>query len=134
MSTTQRAPHPRLRYHANAYPFLFTALNRTQRSLGRSPAHGPEDERAHISGVELLEGIRDFAHEQFGLMAKSVFHCWGIHTTEDFGRMVFELIERGEMRKTENDQLSDFVQVFDFDEALDHDYLIDTSRAFCQAS
>ncbi|RPI91127.1 MAG: hypothetical protein EHM42_00280 [Planctomycetaceae bacterium] len=134
MSTTQKAPQPRLLYHDNAYPFLFAALNRTQRALGRSAAHGPEDERAHISGVELLEGIREFAHEQFGLMAKSVFHCWGINSTEDFGRMVFELIERGDMRKTENDQLADFVEVFDFDETFDRNYRIDTSHAFSQAS
>ena len=130
MSTTQKSSPPRLRYHANAYPFLFTALNRTQRLLGRSSAHGPEDERAHISGVELLEGIRDLALEQFGLMSTTVFHCWGIHTTEDFGRMVFEMVERGEMRKTDNDQLADFSEVFSFQDALDRNYAIDISGAF----
>ncbi|MCY2963343.1 MAG: hypothetical protein NT069_06775 [Planctomycetota bacterium] len=130
MSTTQKAPPPRLLYHHNAYPFLFLALNRTQKSLGRSSAQGPEDERAHITGVELLEGIRDLALEQFGLMAKTVFAVWGIQATEDFGKMVFEMVERGEMRKTENDQLADFCDVFDFEKALDCDYVIDTRNAF----
>src|SRR5262245_40509624 len=98
MSTTQKAPLTELRYHPNAYDFVFSALRRTQQRLGRSQAHGPDDERAHISGQELLEGIREFALERFGLMARTVFHCWGVHGTDDFGRMVFELIERGEMR------------------------------------
>ncbi|MFN0052039.1 MAG: Minf_1886 family protein [Planctomycetales bacterium] len=130
MSTTQKAPLPQLRYHQNAYRFMFASLCRTQQKLGRSQAHGVEDERAHISGQELLEGIREFALLQFGLMARTVFHCWGIHATEDFGRMVFELVERGEMRKTDGDQLSDFFDVFDFTTALEDEYRIDVSQAF----
>jgi uncharacterized repeat protein (TIGR04138 family) len=130
MSTTQKTPPPRLRYHPNAYRFLFAALRRSQESLGRSQAHGPDDDRAHISGPELLEGVRQIALEQFGLMARTVFHCWSIHTTDDFGRMVFDLIERGEMRKTDNDQVSDFSEVFDFEEALENHYAIDVSHAF----
>jgi len=63
-------------------------------------------------------------------MAQTVFRCWSIHTTEDFGRMVFDLIDRGEMSKTESDQLSDFSDVFDFEEALVNQYQIDVSRAF----
>jgi len=86
--------------------------------------------QAHITGPELLEGIREFALEEFGLMARTVFHCWSIHTTEDFGRVVFDLIERREMSKTDGDQLSDFIDVYDFEEALDNQYRIDVSRAF----
>jgi uncharacterized repeat protein (TIGR04138 family) len=128
MSTTQKTTPPRLRYHARAYEFLFAALRRSQKRLGRSPTHG--DESSHITGPELLGGIRDVALEQFGLMAQTVFHCWSIHTTEDFGRMVFDLIDRGEMSKTDSDQLSDFSDVFDFEEALVNQYEIDVSRAF----
>ncbi|HTI52029.1 MAG TPA: Minf_1886 family protein [Planctomycetaceae bacterium] len=130
MNTTQKAPLPQLRFHPNAYRFMFAALRRAQQKLGRSQAHGPDDERAHISGPELLDGIREFALEQFGLMARTVFQCWGVQATDDFGRMVFELIERGEMRKTDNDQLADFFDVFDFEEALDRRYEIDLSHAF----
>lgn len=130
MSTLQPPPLTRLRFHPNAYRFMFAALRRSQQNLGRSQAHGPDDDRAHISGPELLEGIREYAQEQFGLLARTVFHCWGIHSTDDFGRMVFELIERGEMRKTENDQLADFFDIYDFTEAFDRQYPIDVSRAF----
>lgn len=154
MSTTQKNSPPRLKYHPNTERFLFEALRRTQRSLGRirdnrrrpgSPVSLDSDSldagsfdadqqavelQAHITGPELLEGIREFALEEFGLMARTVFHCWSIHTTEDFGRVVFDLIERHEMSKTDGDQLSDFVDVYDFEEALDNQYRIDVSRAF----
>ena len=130
MNTTQKTSPPRLRYDPRAYEFLFAALRRTQRNLGRAAAQGSTDERAHITGRELLEGIREFALEQFGLMSRTVFHCWSIHSTEDFGRMVFDRIERGEMSKTDGDQLSDFSDVFAFEEALDRQYQIDVSHAF----
>lgn len=140
MSTTQNTSLPRLKYHPNTERFLFEALRRTQRNLGRlnegrlqTGAVGDQqagERQVHISGPELLEGIREYALEEFGLMARTVFHCWSIHTTEDFGRVVFNLIERGEMSKTDGDQLSDFHDVYDFEEALDNQYQIDVSRAF----
>ena len=123
MNTTQKSPPQQLRFHPNAYLFLLAALRRTQQRLGRSQAHGPDDERAHVNGQELLVGIRQLAVEQFGLLACTVFRCWGIYSTDDFGRMVFELIERGEMRKTESDQLSDFYGVYDFADALERAFL-----------
>lgn len=130
MNAAQKAPPAQLRFHPNAYRFMFSALRRTQQKLGRSQVHGPDDERAHISGQELLEGIREFALDQFGMMARTVFHCWGIHSTDDFGRMVFELIERGEMRKTDGDQLTDFFDLYDFTDVFERQYGIDVSRAF----
>lgn len=137
MKTAQQTLRSRLRYHPEGYLFLVAALRRTQQNLGRSqrrdvdvPGQELFDERAHVSGQELLEGIRDIAQEQFGLLARVVFRGWGIHSTEDFGRMVFEMIERGEMRKTDSDQLSDFVDVYDFVDAFERGYRIDVSRAF----
>ena len=130
MQTIRKTAPRRLQYPVNAYRFLFSALRFTQDRLGRAQGHGPEDERAHISGAELLKGIRDYARDQFGLMALTVFNCWGIHATDDFGRMVFELIERGEMRKTNRDQLSDFYDLYDFEETFDRDYRIDVTGAF----
>jgi uncharacterized repeat protein (TIGR04138 family) len=59
-----------------------------------------------------------------------VFHRWGIYETNDFGRIVFELIERGELRKTDRDQLSDFFAVYDFDDVFDRDYRINTNIVF----
>lgn len=130
MTTTRQSAPRRQRYHHNAYQFVFAALRYTQEALGRASATDEED--AHISGGELAEGIRDFAHEQFGLMALPVFERWGIRCTEDFGRIVFELVERGEMRKTDRDNLHDFFEVYDFDEAFGTGYAIDTSEAFAR--
>ncbi len=80
----------------------------------------------------MLEGIRHFALENFGLLTLTVFHRWGIRGTGDFGRIVFELIDRGELRKTDRDQLSDFYAVYDFEDVFDREYLINTSIAFEQ--
>ena len=131
MTITRKSTTRRLRYHHNAYQFVFAALRHTQQRLGRmAVSHGPDEEDAHISGQELLAGIREFALEQFGLMTISVFRQWGIESTDDFGRIVFELVERGEMRKTERDRLSDFSDVYDFAEVFDRRYRIDTGHAF----
>lgn len=130
MTTTSHPPLLKTRYHRDAYEFVFAALRHTQRKLNRLPPHQADEEEAHVSGQELLEGIRDLAVRQFGLMTRQVFAHWGITATADFGRIVFELIERGDMRKTERDQLSDFIGVYDFEEAFDRDYQIDTSSVF----
>lgn len=130
MSVTTRSTMPRLRYHPDAYRFVFEALQYTQEKLKRPRPKTPEDEEAHITGQELLDGIRELAQRRFGLLARSVFGHWGVRCTGDFGRIVFELIERGEMRKTDRDTLEDFVEVFDFDQALVDAYPIDTRSAF----
>jgi uncharacterized repeat protein (TIGR04138 family) len=121
---------PRLRYHPQAYRFVSAALPYAQKILNRSFTANRDDESAHITGPELLEGIRYFALENFGLMTLCVFHRWGIHGTDDFGRIVFELIDRGELRKTDRDQLSDFYSVYDFEDAFDRDYRINTNVPF----
>ncbi len=121
---------PRLRYHPSAYRFVSAALPYAQKILSRTYTVGVDDDSAHITGPELLEGIRRFAIENFGLLTLAVFRRWGIRATDDFGRIVFELIDRGEMRKTDRDQLSDFFGVYDFEDVFDRDYHIDTSRAF----
>ena len=114
-------------YHPNAYQFVFAALQYAQEKLGRGKGDVPS---GHISGSELLDGVRDMALRHFGLMARTVLGNWGVTSTEDFGRIVFELIETGRMRKTDDDQLDDFIGVYEFDETFDEGYEIDTSIAF----
>ncbi len=130
MTTTSKPAAPRLKYHPSAYQFVDAALRYTLEMVGRAPAESVDDEGSHISGQELLEGIRALALEQFGLMTLSVFHNWGIRQTDDFGRVVFELVERGAMRKTDRDQRSDFVDVFNFEEVFDRQYKFDVSHVF----
>lgn len=120
-----------LHYHVDAYRFVFDALQFVQDRIAR-PAAGRDmdDESNHVSGPELLDGIREYALKRFGLMSRSLFAFWGITTTDDFGRIVFELIERGEMRKTDSDELEDFFGVYNFEDALDTSYVISTAEAF----
>lgn len=147
MSTLERSPAPRLRFPRNAYAFLFQALRYTQQKLDKLPVSDASateveedeaesqaaervEEEAHLTGQELLYGIRDYAREQFGWLAQTVFHVWGIHSTDDFGRMVFELVDRGEMRKTDSDHISDFFDVYDFEEVFNRQYHLDVRKAF----
>ena len=129
------------RYAYEAYEFVFAALAHTQRLLGRSPGEvEPEpvaeadeevDEGAvchHVSGPELLNGVRDLALREFGLMARTVFRLWGINNTGDFGEIVFNLIEANLMSKTDRDDRADFVDVFDLDEELVRNFRIDLSE------
>ena len=68
--------------------------------------------------------MRDLALREFGLMARTVFHMWGINHTDDFGEIVFNLVEAGLMSTTEKDNRHDFHNVYDLDQALVHDYRI----------
>jgi len=101
------------RYTRDAYLFVSEALRFTVERL---------DERRHVSGQELVAGIRDFAHERFGLMAPTVFERWGVRATEDFGEIVFGMVDAGLMTKQPTDSLDDFRGGFDFKTAFDVDY------------
>jgi uncharacterized repeat protein (TIGR04138 family) len=133
MSIVHTSPTRRTGFDREAYQFVLAALQFTQERLGRSLKDRMRESETHISGQELCEGIREFASGHFGLMALAVFQQWGIHSTADFGRIVFEMIERGEMRKTPHDHVSDFFDVYDFETAFDRDYRLDVGRAFTHA-
>ena len=102
------------RYESEAYLFVKDALDYTQK-LVIKPSR---DEVRHVSGQELLEGIRAFALTQFGPMTPTVFEEWGIRRCEDFGEIVFNMVEIGLLGKTEKDSRADFQSGYDFDEAF----------------
>ena len=97
------------RYTAEAYTFVRAGLDHTVRRL---------EKPRHISGQELLDGIREFALSEFGPMAKTVLNGWGIQRTEDVGEIVFNMVETGLLGKTEKDSRADFADGYDFDEAF----------------
>jgi uncharacterized repeat protein (TIGR04138 family) len=114
------------RYACEAYEFVFAALEHTQNMLGRTPpAVGPPEPEYHVSGPQLLDGVRDLALRQFGLLARTVFRFWGINRTADFGEIVFNLVEANLMCTTAEDDRLDFVDVYDLDEALVDGYRIE---------
>ena len=117
------------RYPRDAYMFLREALDHTQRMMAkmakdaspRQPAK--EDAPRHVSGQQLLEGIRDYATQQFGPMTASVLSEWGIKRCEDFGELVFNMVEKSLLAKTDKDSREDFKGGYDFDTAFRQPYL-----------
>ncbi len=114
------------KYPLEAFLFVQRGLDQTVRGI-----HGEMDEddedlllddpvqsSRHVSGRQLCEGLRDYAIEQYGMMALTVLRYWGIHRCEDFGRIVFAMVDAGMMHKTDGDTLEDFDNVFDFREAF----------------
>ncbi len=103
-------------------------------AMGELPAHiqslvdklgGPSALNRHVSGQQLCTGIQDLATQRWGLMAMTVLNHWHINTTEDFGRMVFALVESGHLQKQPDDNMDDFKKVFDFRSVFDTHYRID---------
>ncbi len=105
------------RYDKKAYLFVRQSLAFTAGNLKKNE---PDRVRQspHVSGRELLEGLRAYALEQFGPMTKTVLASWGIHRCADFGNIVFSLIEYNIFSKTDNDRREDFADLYDFDEAF----------------
>ena len=113
------------RYQPAAYLFVREALDHTQRKVLRSR----ESTVCHVSGQELLEGIRQYALQQFGPMALHLLHEWGVRSCEDFGELVFNMIECGLLAKNENDTRADFKGGYPFEEAFRRPFLPPSRRA-----
>ncbi|MEI6421344.1 MAG: Minf_1886 family protein [Lentisphaerota bacterium] len=108
------------RYAPEAYEFVSKAVVFTMLSLSRdkSPSH-------HISGQELLDGFRRYAIQEFGPMAGEIMKSWGFSNSSDVGNVVFNLVNRNLLGKTENDSLSDFKNGLDFERAFSEPFKTD---------
>ncbi|MHC4977291.1 MAG: Minf_1886 family protein [Planctomycetota bacterium] len=104
-------------YPLDAIAFAQEGLRFTVDQLKEHEPDLPEQGR-HVSGQELCFGLRDFAIKQYGMMAQTVLNKWHIYRTEDFGRIIFALVNAGLMRTTEDDTIEDFQNVYDFEEAF----------------
>ena len=102
------------RYKREAYTFVREALDFTQKLIVKEN----RGQIRHVSGQELLEGIRQFALQQFGPMVVTVFAEWGIRNCRDFGEIVFNMVETGVLAKTEHDTREDFQNGYDFTDAF----------------
>ncbi|MEL7474121.1 MAG: Minf_1886 family protein [Planctomycetota bacterium] len=105
-------------YPLEAYEFLRSGLAHTVQHTHGNEDDVRDDDQRHVTGQQLCMGLRDFAVGQFGLLAGVVLERWNVHRTEDFGKMVFALVDAGLMRKSETDTLTDFQGVYDFAEAF----------------
>ncbi|MGI9014483.1 MAG: Minf_1886 family protein [Phycisphaerales bacterium] len=110
-------------YPIEAFHFVREGLNHTVIRAHEDAMSVSEIER-HVNGRELCLGLAEFAIDQYGMMAPAVLHHWQIHRTDDFGRIVFAMIDFGVMSKTPEDSLEDFRAVYDFREVFSRDELV----------
>ncbi len=103
------------RFHRDAYGFTREALDFTRKLIGKD---NQGKLRHDVTGKELLEGIRQFALNQFGPMAATVFEEWGVRQCSDFGDIVFNMVEVSVLTKTEKDSRDDFQGGYDFTDAF----------------
>lgn len=132
------------RYQREAYLFIREALDFTQKLVnkGTKAEKGDKNEKTenrtapsvetkvrHVTGQELLAGIRAYALEQFGPMTLTVLNEWGLNRCEDFGELVFNMVENHLLAKTKKDSRDDFKGGYDFDEAFRQPFLPSTKAA-----
>jgi uncharacterized repeat protein (TIGR04138 family) len=102
------------RYAHDAYSFVRESLDHTQKLFSKEN----RGVIRHITGQELLDGIRQHALNQFGPMAVTVLEEWGVRNSRDFGEIVFNMVEIDLLAKTDNDNRDDFNNGYDFTEAF----------------
>lgn len=107
------------RFKREAYDFVLRALDYTMRSMNRGGRTGLEK---HITGQELLEGVRELAQREFGLLARAVLESWGVHKTEDVGEIVFNLIDHQLLNRQDTDTRDDFRDGYDFEQVFEQDF------------
>ena len=109
-------------YPIEAYDFVRDGLSYTVQHLKDQDRLSDPDR--HITGQELCLGLRDFAIDRYGLLAQSVLQTWNISRTEDFGRIVYAMIDAGLMTRTDDDSPEDFLGVYNFSEAFAREDLV----------
>jgi uncharacterized repeat protein (TIGR04138 family) len=102
------------RYHRQAYFFLREALEHTHKMVGNADRDGVH----HVTPQQLVEGLREYALQQFGPMAMIVLQEWGVRSCEDWGEIVFGMIKHNLLAKTEQDKREDFKGHYDFFQAF----------------
>ena len=119
LEQVQRLSESMGRYQREAYVFTLEALNFTVEKLNHQGEFG------HIDGKQLCEGICEYASRAFGYLTKTVFAHWGVTRTEDFGEIVFALVEEGLLSKQDTDSPEHFIEAFKFDDVFEKKLIYD---------
>lgn len=99
------------RYHAGNVPdSIVEAID---------DAGGCDTLNRHIGGREVCWGLRDYALERWGMLARVVLQSWNITSTRDFGRIVFGFIDFDMMQREDRDSIDDFEDIYVFEEAFE---------------
>jgi len=100
------------RFSVEAFRFLYESLEEALRLAGKEDADGID---RHLTGQEVLTGMRSMAGRMFGPMAAQVWRTWGVAESMEWGRIVFLLVDKGLLSRREEDSIEDFREGFDFD-------------------
>lgn len=128
--TTRKTASKKLTPPENAGSPAADSENETAKpdpAAGKSNRDPLEDDplvERHLTGQQLCEAIRQYALLQYGYMAKSVLNAWGIQSTSDFGSIVYNMIDIGLMKKSDDDRREHFDNVYDFQKALVEEFEI----------
>ena len=106
------------RFNKSVYGFVRQGLDFTVKELKKSD-NSRAGKSLHVTGEELLMGLRAFALDQFGPMSRTVLGDWGVTQCSHFGDIVFNLIEYSVFSRNEQDKREDFMDVYTFEEAFD---------------
>lgn len=104
------------RYAKDAYHFVRRALDHTLKKVKDSKVVRKSN---HVDGRELCEGIREYALDQYGPMSRLLLNEWGLYKTDDFGEIVFNLVEYEVFGVTQEDKREDFSNIYDFKVAFE---------------
>lgn len=118
------------RYHRDAYIFIREALDHTQKCIVKEN----RGQLRHVTGQELLAGIREYALAQFGPMALTVLDEWGVRRCQDFGEIVFNMVDMKLLAKTETDSREHFQEGYEFEEAFRKPFLPENKRTAVEKS
>lgn len=109
------------RFSVEAFRFLYESLELAVQLAGKEAVEGPA---RHVTGQEVLEGMRVHALRSFGPLAAEVWRSWGVHSSLDWGRIVFLLVDAELLARRDEDSIDDFREGFDFDHAFVEQYQV----------
>jgi len=107
------------RYNADAYEFISEAVNYTAANLKKEAT---KRQSRHVSCVELLYGVGEYARFSFGPMAGDVFEQWGLRSSKAIGDVVFNMIHEKLLSASESDSVEQFEKGPDFYELFRKPY------------
>ncbi len=105
------------RYQPGAYDFVRDALHIAVKKYCEG------DEAQHVSGQQLLEGVREHALKEYGPMSLTILNQWGLRRGTDVGSIVYNLISINYFGKSDGDSLEDFDGGYQFEEAFTTPFL-----------
>ncbi len=101
------------RYNEGVYEFVMQALSYTQKKFKKTK---------HVTSEELLLGIKELLLTNFGPMTLTVLKHWGIESTDDFGNVVYNLVEDKILSRSDEDDFEKFKDAYDFKKVFKEEY------------